>query len=151
MLTDADIQKLYKANRVCFNEEINRQHFARAIESEVRKEQADKIAELEAEVTRFKDAAICERDARQLLEKQLSEARKPTQFWDNDDAETCYHSIDELLNSDWCDGSIEEGAVFTIQQSHRLPNIMIEVTSISEDGDVEYREIDEAIKAKEQP
>lgn len=177
--------------------------FFRAIEAELRKAQAEKITELEREVSawvRRADktwhetvsaetiaeltrqlgllaggiseaaiaAGICRPDAditgplalmlcqdlatnTENLEQQLAEAKRPTQFWDNDDAERCHSSIDELLNREWCNGVLEAGAVFTIQQAHRLPNILIEVTSISEDGDVEYREIDAAIKAKDQP
>jgi hypothetical protein len=64
--------------------------------------------------------------------KSLRDAMKPDMFWNNDDAETLYHSIGEFLNDEICNGSLEVGDVRIIQQAKRLPNITIQVTSIDE-------------------
>lgn len=51
-------------------------------------------------------------------------------FWNHDDAERSYDSIDELLNEEICNGCLEVGAVFTIQRAISHPMIKILVTAI---------------------
>lgn len=90
-----------------------------------------RIKALEAEL------AACRRDA------------KPTMFWNNDDPESPYNSIDEFLNEEWCQTGIEVGDTRTIQRAIRLTNVTVRVTAVSEDGDIDYivEEKDAAIEA----
>lgn len=57
----------------------------------------------------------------------------PDMFWNNDDAEKQYGSIDEFLNDEICNGSLEVGDVRTVQRGVRLPNIDIKVTAIDDE------------------
>lgn len=59
-------------------------------------------------------------------------------FWNDDDAEIGYTSIDDMLNSVWEDGLLEVGAEFTVQQAISLPKIKVRVTVIDEENGLEY-------------
>lgn len=73
-------------------------------------------------------------------------------FWNHDDAEQLYGSIDEFLNDEICNGSLEVGDVRTVQQAKHLPNVQIKITSIdSESCDAEYEVIEAHHNIKEQP
>jgi hypothetical protein len=64
-------------------------------------------------------------------------------FWNNDDAERQYSSIEEFINDEICNGSLEVGCVFTMQRGKRLPNLTIKITSIDENEcEGEYQTID---------
>jgi hypothetical protein len=66
-------------------------------------------------------------------------------FWDNDDAERQYSSIEEFINDEICNGSLEVGCVLTMQRGKSLPNLTIKITSIDENEcEGEYQIIDAA-------
>lgn len=67
-------------------------------------------------------------------------APEPDMFWNNADPERQHGSIEEFLNDEICQGQpVEVGAVYTIQQAKRLPNVQIKVTSIDEEScEAEY-------------
>ena len=68
-------------------------------------------------------------------------------FWNNDDAERQYSSIEEFINDEICNGSLEVGCVFTMQRGKSLPNLTIKITSIDENEcEGEYQIIDAARK-----
>lgn len=71
-------------------------------------------------------------------------------FWNNDDAEKPYGSIDEFLNDEICNGMpVEVGAIYTIQRAVALPKIQIRVTSVDDNEcEAEYEVIDDAIGAQ---
>lgn len=120
-MTDAEIQTIYKANLVCFNEEINRQYFARAIEAEVRKEQAAND-ELRRTAGTIVEAQQAEKIAE--LTRQLEAARKDSEI------------LNEFLT----------GKPFTVKMKKSIvvygPNHEAEFAQAFRDA---------AIKAKEQP
>jgi hypothetical protein len=63
----------------------------------------------------------------------------PDMFWKAADSDTNYASIDELLNDEWCNGSIEVGETRQVMRALSLPNVTIKVTRIDDDsGDIEY-------------
>lgn len=65
----------------------------------------------------------------------------PSMFWNSDDVEKCHSSIDELLNDEVCNGSLEVGSVFTIQRAVRMPDVEVTVTGIDDESlDVQYTE-----------
>lgn len=70
-------------------------------------------------------------------------------FWNHDDAETLYFSIDEFLNDEICNGTpLEVGDTRTIQCALRLPNIEIRITAVhDEECEADY----EVIAASPQP
>lgn len=69
----------------------------------------------------------------------------PDMFWNQDDAETPYDSIEEFLNHEICNGYLEVGAVFTLLQAKRFPSVKIKVTSIDEyEFEAEYEIIEGA-------
>lgn len=71
-------------------------------------------------------------------------------FWNHDDTEQLYGSIDEFLNDEICNGSLEVGDVRTVQQAKHLPNVQIKITSIdSESCDAEYEVIEAHHNIKE--
>lgn len=89
-------------------------------------------------------------DLGQAAEKERdslkADASRANMFWDHADSERCYDSIDELLNYEWCNGSLEVGALFTVQRAVKMANINIRVTSIDdESGDTEFEVIDAAM------
>jgi hypothetical protein len=67
-------------------------------------------------------------------------------FWNHDDAEQLYSSIEEFLNDEICNGApLEVGHTRTIQRAVRLPNIEIRVTSIDEEScEAEYEVVQAA-------
>ena len=71
----------------------------------------------------------------------------PNMFWNADDNEKMHTSISEFLNDEICNGTpLEVGAIFTIQQAKRLPDIRIKVTSIDDNEcEADYEVIDAAI------
>ena len=71
-------------------------------------------------------------------------------FWNSDDAERQHGSIEEFLNDEICNGSIEVGAEFTIWQARKLPSVKIRVTGINDEScEAEYEVIDAAMKQGE--
>jgi len=66
------------------------------------------------------------------------EQDKPNLFWNDDEPERSYSSIDELLNDEWCNCDLKAGDTRTVQQAIRLPNVVVRVISVSEDGDINY-------------
>lgn len=71
----------------------------------------------------------------------------PNMFWNADDSEKMHTSISEFLNDEICNGTpLEVGAIFTIQQAKRLPDIRIKVTSIDDNEcEADYEVIDAAM------
>lgn len=61
-------------------------------------------------------------------------APAPDMFWNNDDAEQQYGSIDELLNDEICNGNLEVGDICTVQRGVKCPNIDIRVISIDDEA-----------------
>jgi hypothetical protein len=89
---------------------------------------------------------IVEAQAKQIkdLEAQQADA---DMFWNNDDAERQYSSIEEFINDEICNGSLEVGCVLTMQRGKSLPNLTIKITSIDENEcEGEYQIIDAARK-----
>lgn len=67
-------------------------------------------------------------------------------FWNHDDAEQLYSSIEEFLNDEICNGApLEVGHTRTIQRAVRLSNLEIRITSIDEEScDAEYEVVQAA-------
>ena len=86
------------------------------------------------------------------LRTRLAEVEKDAadMFWNNDDAEQPYGSIDEFLNDEICNGlPVEVGAIYTIQRAVALPKIQIRVTSVDDNEcEAEYEVIDAAMGAQ---
>ena len=84
-----------------------------------------------------------------LTTAQPSQAMEPDMFWNHDDAEKLYDSVDEFLNDEICNGTpLEVGDIRTIQCAIRLPNFDIRVTAVDdEECEAEY-EVIAAINAK---
>ena len=82
------------------------------------------------------------------LRTRLAEVEKDAadMFWNNDDAEKPYGSIDEFLNDEICNGlPVEVGAIYTIQRAVALPKIQIRVTSVDDNEcEAEYEVVDAA-------
>lgn len=72
-------------------------------------------------------------------------------FWNHDDAEKLYFSIDEFLNDEICDGTpLEVGDTRTIQCALRLPNIEIRITAVhDEECEADYEVVAAAPQPKE--
>ena len=74
----------------------------------------------------------------------------PDMIWNSDDAETLYSSIDEFLNDEICNGSLEVGDIRTVQQAKRLPDTNIKITAIDDTNcEAEWEAL--AAAPKEQP
>jgi hypothetical protein len=117
--------------------QMARKHLQAAIEALVQDRDAlfgsqELIAHVAAALSERMTLAENKCEKYQEENKSLRDAMKPDMFWNNDDAETLYHSIGEFLNDEICNGSLEVGDVRIIQQAKRLPNITIQVTSIDE-------------------
>ena len=86
------------------------------------------------------------------LRTRLVEVEKDAadMFWNNDDAEKPYGSIDEFLNDEICNGlPVEVGAIYTIQRAVALPKIQIRVTSVDDNEcEAEYEVVDAAMGAQ---
>ena len=86
------------------------------------------------------------------LRTRLAEVEKDAadMFWNNDDAEKPYGSIDEFLNDEICNGlPVEVGAIYTIQRAVALPKIQIRVTSVDDNEcEAAYEVIDAAMGAQ---
>ena len=64
---------------------------------------------------------------------------EPDMFWNADDSEMMHQSIEEFLNDEICNGSLEVGSVYTILQAKFLPNVIIKITSIDDnESEAEY-------------
>ena len=89
----------------------------------------------------------------EALQHMLTPQRKPLtpdMFWNQDDAETPYDSIEEFLNDEICNGYLEMGAEFTLLQAKRFPSVKIKVTSIDwNECEAEYEIIEAAHGIKE--
>ena len=58
----------------------------------------------------------------------------PDMFWNHDDAETLYGSIDEFLNDEICNGTpLEVGDVRVIQRAVSMPKVQIRITAVHEE------------------
>jgi hypothetical protein len=68
--------------------------------------------------------------------KPLSD--EPNMFWNHDDPESPYGSIDEFLNDEWCQTGLAVGDIRRVQRAIRLPDVMVRVTAVSGDGDIDY-------------
>ena len=93
-------------------------------------------------------AAIAELKAVIAQSVPVAAAEAADMFWNHDDAERSYDSIDELLNDEICNGALEVGTELTVQRAISLPNIKIIVTAIdANECDAQYEVIaDEPIK-----
>ena len=72
----------------------------------------------------------------QQASKPLSD--EPNMFWNHDDPESPYGSIDEFLNDEWSQNGIAVGDIRRVQRAIRLPDVMVRVTAVSDDGDIDY-------------
>jgi hypothetical protein len=68
--------------------------------------------------------------------KPLSD--EPNMFWNHDDPESPYGSIGEFLNDEWSQNGIAVGDIRRVQRAIRLPDVMVRVTAVSDDGDIDY-------------
>jgi len=82
-----------------------------------------------------------------VLAKMVPLEKDADMFWNHDDAERNYNSIDEFLNEEICSGmGVEVGGEFTMRRAISLPNIKIRVTSIDEEAcEAEYEIITSGI------
>ena len=66
----------------------------------------------------------------------------PDMFWNHDDAETLYGSIDEFLNDEICNGTpLEVGDVRVIQRAMSMPKVQIRITAVhDEECEADYVE-----------
>lgn len=99
---------------------------------------------------RFCKAAINSAQATPIPQQVAEPApTEPDMFWNDDDPERPYSSIDEFLNDEICNGTeLEVGHTRTIQRAIRLPNIEIRITSVrGEECEADY----EVIAAAPQP
>ena len=72
----------------------------------------------------------------QSISKPLSE--EPDMFWNHDDPESPYGGIGEFLNDEWCQTGLAVGDIRRVQRAIRLPDVMVRVTAVSDDGDIDY-------------
>jgi len=68
--------------------------------------------------------------------KPLSD--EPNMFWNHDDPESPYGGIGEFLNDEWCQNGLAVGDMRRVQRAIRLPDVMVRVTAVSDDGDIDY-------------
>lgn len=68
--------------------------------------------------------------------KPLSD--EPNMFWNHDDPESPYGSIGEFLNDEWCQTGLAVGDIRRVQRAIRLPDVMVRVIAVSDDGDIDY-------------
>jgi hypothetical protein len=75
---------------------------------------------------------------------QAQPLTEPDLFWNDDDPEKPYSSIDEFLNHEICNGNdLEVGHTRTIQRAIRLPNIEIRITAVhDEECEADYEVIE---------
>ena len=66
----------------------------------------------------------------------------PDMFWNHDDAETLYGSIEEFLNDEICNGTpLEVGDVRVIQRAVSMPKIQVRITAVhDEECEADYVE-----------
>jgi len=89
-----------------------------------------------------------EAQAKQIEALQADVDSKADMFWNHDDAEQMYQSIDEFLNDEICNGApLEVGHTRTIQRAVRLSNLEIRITKIHEEEcEADYEIIPAAMK-----
>ena len=63
---------------------------------------------------------------------------EPNMFWNHDDPESPYRGIGEFLNDEWGQNGIAVGDIRRVQRAIRLPDVMVRVTAVSGDGDIDY-------------
>ena len=68
--------------------------------------------------------------------KPLSD--EPNMFWNHDDPESPHRGIGEFLNDEWSQNGIAVGDIRRVQRAIRLPDVMVRVTAVSGDGDIDY-------------
>lgn len=68
--------------------------------------------------------------------KPLSD--EPNMFWNHDDPESPYGGIGEFLNDEWAQTGLAVGDIRRVQRAIRLPDVMVRVTAVSDDGDIDY-------------
>jgi hypothetical protein len=68
--------------------------------------------------------------------KPLSD--EPNMFWNHDDPESPYGGIGEFLNDEWSQNGIAVGDIRRVQRAIRLPDVMVRVIAVSDDGDIDY-------------
>ena len=68
--------------------------------------------------------------------KPLSD--EPNMFWNHDDPESPHRGIGEFLNDEWSQNGIAVGDIRRVQRAIRLPDVMVRVTAVSDDGDIDY-------------
>ncbi|MCD2164330.1 hypothetical protein [Comamonas koreensis] len=82
---------------------------------------------------------------------QPADALDANMFWNNDDSEEQYSSIEEFLEDEINQGNLNVGDVRTLQRGFRLPNIAVRVTSIdANESEAEYEVIDAAMAAAQE-
>lgn len=69
---------------------------------------------------------------------------EPDMFWNADNPEQCQSSIHNLLVEIQCDRSLHVGNIVEVQRAMRLPNISVRITTVDDDGDLEFKIINEA-------
>ena len=63
-------------------------------------------------------------------------------FWNSDDTEDVYNSIECFLNDRICNDGLDVGAVFTMLRAQKMSDVTIRVTAIDEDqSEAEYEVI----------
>ncbi len=69
---------------------------------------------------------------------------EPDMFWNADNPEQCQSSIHNLLVEIQCDRSLHVGNIVEVQRAMSLPNISVRITTVDDDGDLEFKIINEA-------
>ena len=81
---------------------------------------------------------------RWLIEQEIGAAQaskplsEPNLVWNHDDPESPYGGIGEFLNDEWCQTGLAVGDIRRVQRAIRLPDVMVRVTAVSDDGDIDY-------------
>ena len=92
------------------------------------------LSEFEGKLRAFALAAIAW--GRAALTNAEPRQQVPDMFWNHDDAETLYGSIDEFLNDEICNGTpLEVGDVRVIQRAVSMPKVQIRITAVTCIGD----------------
>lgn len=101
---------------------------------EARKNASTKFAELRSAIEAL--AAPVAAQSPQANPEPLSD--EPNMFWNHDDPESPYADIGEFLNEEWCQTGLAVGDIRRVQRAIRLPDVMVRVTAVSDDGDIDY-------------
>lgn len=74
--------------------------------------------------------------------ERLKKQSEPDMFWNHDDPEQSHSSVNDVVVSAYENGFLEVGDEIEIQQAITMENIKVKITLISDDGDLEWEEVE---------